>query len=76
MNFYTQEGIETSDNYDYVNNEYDKGHMAPAGSLNCDTDMLYKTFSYVNCALQQENLNRGVWKKLENRERVLSLIHI
>ena len=72
MDFYTLEGIHTSDNADYVDNEWDKGHMAPAASFNCNPDMLYETFVYINSSLQQQSLNRGVWKKLENRERLLA----
>jgi len=74
MGFYTEEGIRTSDDLDYYNNVWDKGHMAPAASLNCEYDMLQETFSYINCALQHEKLNRGVWKSLEQRERELSRI--
>ena len=70
MDFYTEPGIKTSDNADYVNNEWDKGHMAPAASLNCTRDMLWETFNYMNSALQQQSLNRGVWKKLEIQERI------
>ena len=73
MDFYTEKGIHTSDNNDYVNNEWDKGHMAPAASFNCNTDMLHETFSYVNSSLQQQSLNRGVWKRLEIKERELAL---
>ena len=69
MNFYTNDSIKTSDDDDYVNNIYDKGHMAPAASFNCTKEMLYQTFSYLNCALQNQYLNRGVWKKLEIQER-------
>ena len=72
MDFYTEKGIKTSDNKDYEANEWDKGHMAPAASLNCNRDMLYATFTYVNSSLQQQSLNRGVWKKLEVRERELA----
>jgi len=72
MDFYTLQGIHTSDDEDYVANEWDKGHMAPAASFNCNTDMLFETFTYINSSLQQQSLNRGVWKKLENRERMLA----
>lgn len=72
MDFYTLKGIHTSDNDDYYNNEWDKGHMAPAASFNCNKDMLYETFTYINSSLQQQSLNRGVWKKLEIRERYLA----
>jgi DNA/RNA endonuclease G (NUC1) len=46
--------------------------MAPAASFNCNKDMLYETFTYINSSLQHQSLNRGVWKKLENRERYLA----
>ena len=64
MDFYTCDSIKTSDNADYVNNVYDKGHMAPAADFNCTKPMLYMTFSYLNCALQDQYLNRGVWRML------------
>jgi endonuclease G len=73
MDFYTEKGIKTSDNKDYEANEWDKGHMAPAASLNCNRDMLYATFTYINSSLQHQSLNRGVWKKLEIRERELAV---
>ena len=34
--------------------------------------MLFKTFTYLNCSLQQENLNRTTWRLLEARERELA----
>ena len=71
MEFYTEKSIKTSDHKDYEANEWDKGHMAPAASFNCNRDMLFSTFTYVNSSLQQQSLNRGVWKKLEVREREL-----
>jgi endonuclease G len=69
MDFYTNDSIHTSDAQDYVNNVYDKGHMAPAADFNCTRDLLFQTFSYLNCALQNQYLNRGVWKFLEMQER-------
>jgi len=72
MDFYTCDSIKTSDAKDYEKNPYDKGHMAPAADFNCDKATLYKTFSYLNCSLQQENLNRTTWRLLEARERELA----
>jgi len=72
MDFYTQPGLITSDNADYAANVYDKGHCAPAADFNCTKEMLYKTFTYVNCVLQHERLNRGVWRLLESYERELA----
>jgi endonuclease G len=72
MDFYICDSILTSDNNDYYNNPYDKGHMAPAADFNCTKEMLHKTFSYLNCSLQQENLNRTTWRLLEGYERELA----
>jgi endonuclease G len=72
IDFYTVEGLITSDDLDYKGNDYDKGHMAPAASFKCNGNYLYQTFSYANCALQQSGLNRGTWKSLEERERDLA----
>jgi endonuclease G len=75
MDFYTVDSVKTSDNFDYVNNIYDKGHMAPAADFNCTREMLYKTFSYLNCSLQNQDLNRTTWRLLEARERLLAGEH-
>lgn len=75
MDFHRVDGIITSDNDDYKNNVWDKGHMAPAADFNCNKVMLKKTFSYLNCALQHEGLNRGPWKELERFERNLAKVY-
>jgi endonuclease G len=62
----------TSDNADYYKNVWDKGHLAPAAAFNCSYEKLRATFTYLNCALQHEKLNRGPWKNLEKYERKLS----
>ena len=72
LDFYTCDSIITSDNKDYENNEWDKGHLAPAADFNCNKNYLYQTFTYLNCVLQHEKLNRGVWRLLEAYERDLS----
>ena len=72
MDFYTNDSVHTSDGADYSNNVYDKGHCAPAADFNCTKEMLYKTFSYVNCSLQDQYLNRGTWRLLEAHERELA----
>jgi DNA/RNA endonuclease G (NUC1) len=71
MNFYTEPTLHTSDD-DYYNNVWDKGHLVPVGSLRCDKNMVYTTFTYVNCDLQHQSLNRGIWKSLEFREQSLT----
>jgi endonuclease G len=72
MDFYKDESIHTSNDEDYEKNVWDKGHCAPAADFNCTREMLNKTFSYVNCILQHERLNRGVWRLLEAHERELA----
>jgi endonuclease G len=72
MDFYVCDSIITSDNKDYENNPYDKGHLAPAAAFSCTRDMMFKTFTYLNCSLQQENLNRTTWRLLEAKERELA----
>jgi DNA/RNA endonuclease G (NUC1) len=67
-----RQGYKTSDTRDYLNNVYDRGHLAPAADFNCDLASLRKTFTYLNCALQYDELNRGVWRLLEEHERVLA----
>ena len=69
MNFYTDKEIHTSDNADYYRNVWDKGHLAPAATFSDSRDNLRMTFSYLNCALQNQYLNRGAWRLLEEQER-------
>ena len=69
MNFYKVDTIYTSDNDDYYSNRWDKGHMAPAGSFNDSYENLYSTFTYLNAALQFDDLNRGTWVDLEEQVR-------
>jgi len=75
LDFRKVPGYHTSDNEDYKDNPYDKGHLAPAAAFNCDRETIKATFSYLNCALQHEGLNRGPWKELERFERNLAKIY-
>lgn len=70
MQFYTVDSIYTSDDQDYYSNRWDRGHMAPAGSFNDSYENLYSTFSYLNVALQYDDLNRGAWVQLEEKVRL------
>ena len=72
LDFWEPKGVHTSDDDDYSNNIWDKGHLAPAAAFNCSKEMLKKTFSYLNSALQHESLNRGIWNRLEGFERNLA----
>src|SRR6056300_1951731 len=69
MNFYTEDEVHTSDNKDYYRNVWDKGHLAPAATYSDSYENLKQTFSYLNCALQNQYLNRGEWRLLEEMER-------
>ena len=69
MQFYTVDSIYTSDDQDYYSNRWDRGHMAPAGSFNDSYENLYSTFSYLNVAIQYDDLNRGAWVQLEEQVR-------
>lgn len=72
LDFFVCDSIKTSDGGDYEGNVWDKGHLAPAADFNCNKDYLKMTFSYLNCVLQHEKLNRGAWRLLEVYERDLS----
>jgi DNA/RNA endonuclease G (NUC1) len=70
LNFYLEKGIHTSSNADYHNNIYDKGHLVPAGSFSDNISNLRETYSFLNCSLQNQYLNRGEWRLLEEQERI------
>ena len=72
MDFHKTEGVHTSDNKDYYKNVWDKGHMVPSADFNCDKVLMKSVYSYVNCALQHEELNRKHWRYLESYERKLT----
>jgi endonuclease G len=69
MDFWLEPKIKTSDSKDYEKNVYDKGHLAPAATFSDNMENLKSTFSYLNCALQNQYLNRGEWRLLEEQER-------
>ena len=69
MDFYKEPNIKTSDADDYKANIYDKGHGAPAATFSDNQENLKQTFSYLNCILQDQYLNRGEWRLLEEQER-------
>lgn len=69
MDFYTEKGLKTSDGEDYKSNVYDKGHGAPAATFSDNMNNLKQTFSYLNCIMQNQYLNRGEWRLLEEQIR-------
>ena len=69
MDFYKEPNIKTSDADDYKANIYDKGHGAPAATFSDNMVNLKQTFSYLNCIMQDQYLNRGEWRLLEEQIR-------
>ena len=69
MNFYKEPNVKTSDDADYKANIYDKGHGAPAATFSDNEVNLKQTFSYLNSIMQDQYLNRGEWRLLEEQER-------
>ena len=69
MDFHKENGVHTSDKHDYYSNPWDKGHLAPAATFSDSKENLRQTFSFLNCALQDQYLNRGEWRLLEEQER-------
>ena len=69
MDFYKEATIKTSDADDYKANIYDKGHGAPAATFSDNMVNLKQTFSYLNCIMQDQYLNRGEWRILEEQIR-------
>jgi endonuclease G len=58
--------IETSIKEDYVGSGYDRGHMSPAASNQCQTaGVQIECFYMSNMAAQTHRLNAGDWKSLE-----------
>ena len=69
MTFYKEKNVHTSDDADYKANVYDKGHGAPAATFSDNMENLKQTFSYLNSIMQDQYLNRGEWRMLEEQER-------
>ena len=57
---------ETDIKADYIGSGYDRGHMSPAASNQCQTiDVQIESFYMSNMAAQTHRLNAGDWKSLE-----------
>ena len=57
---------------DYSGTGFDMGHLANAEDFANDCVAGEKTFRFYNCLPQYPNLNRGVWKRWENKAREIS----
>ena len=65
---------ETDLDEDYKNSGYDRGHMMPAKSNQCQTQEIQnECFYFSNMAAQYHSLNAGDWKSLESYTRELAL---
>ena len=54
---------------EYKGSGYDQGHLAPAADFSFSQEASNTTFVMSNMAPQEPTLNRGVWKKLEDKIR-------
>jgi len=65
---------ETNIGQDYVNSGFDRGHLMPAKSNQCQTSFVQdECFYYSNMAAQYHRLNAGDWKSLETLTREIAV---
>lgn len=57
-------GAQATDD-DYRGSGWDRGHLAPAADMKWSKEAMDESFYLSNVSPQNRNLNRGVWKKLE-----------
>ena len=53
---------------DYAKTGYDRGHLFPAANA-CTDIIMDESFYYTNMSPQDPSLNRGTWKKMEDKVR-------
>lgn len=54
---------------DYRGSGYDRGHLAPAADMAWSAPAMKESFYFSNMTPQAPNLNRGIWKSLEDKVR-------
>lgn len=54
---------------DYKKSGYDRGHLLPAADMKFSNEAMSETFFMSNMSPQHKDLNRGIWKKLEEQVR-------
>ena len=59
----------SAENWDYSYSGYDRGHMAPAGDMKWNEEVMRNTFFMTNICPQAKSLNTGAWKSLEEKCR-------
>lgn len=62
------DGCATTDDYRYSG--FDRGHMCPAADQKWSAEAMYDCFTLANITPQDNKLNSGAWKTLEDKERV------
>lgn len=61
-----------ADNSDYRGSGWDKGHMAPAGDMKWSEQAMFESCYFTNICPQNQNLNGGDWRILEEKCRALT----
>jgi endonuclease G len=76
-NFKDDFTLETASAYDedYIRSGYDRGHLKAAADEPCNQEKMDETFKMVNICPQNPSFNRGIWRKLENYVRNITLEH-
>lgn len=59
----------TCNTKDYTKSGFDRGHMAPAADMTWDEQAMMECFYMSNICPQAPELNRGIWKTLEESIR-------
>lgn len=59
----------------YASSGYDRGHLKPAADSRSSAAEMRNSFLMTNMAPQSPNLNRGIWKKLEEGVRTWGLAY-
>lgn len=54
---------------DFRGTGYDRGHLAPAGSVGYTKETMSESFYLSNMSPQEPSFNRGIWKELEEQVR-------
>jgi len=54
---------------DYYKSGFDRGHLAPAGSMKINKTSMSESFFMSNMSPQSPGFNRGIWKRLEEKVR-------
>lgn len=54
---------------DYKASGYDRGHLAPAADMQWSSETMHESFLMSNMTPQAPQLNRGMWKELEENVR-------